>query len=368
MNTTFSRDYDLSAHGFIWSEYMDAWVHEDDATKTNLDGWVDEGDTDITILTCDHSGVTFVAAAHDHTEVAGIGIVLDAYLSSYYWWSRDDSYHDEPEPRHDTLPNYHNGGGRGVDGTTPLDPYLIGCEIEKEDAQVRQSIIDETISLPPGWVAEEDGSLDDSGFEIVTPAYNLARLDVLCKHIDKAAEIVNAQYSVACGGHITISDARHTASELADRIRPLFPLLFALYPGRLHRKYAAFKKYDALKGGARDRYAPIYLKEDRKCIELRVISAVPSVTALKWRLALIAEFLRKSYDGPVSPTWTKKQLKPGGVLHGLLIQVYPDEKQLYRRIKLYEAFSVAFFTDRPISEIVREYIPIEAGGLAEIAG
>ena len=237
------------------------------------------------------------------------------------------SYEDEDERYVD---DYHSGGYRSKNFTNNPTRF-IGFEIEKEDLSVKESMgigsfRDATDNL---WRKERDGSLDDeSGFELISPTFELC-IDKIFEHIrgnQVLVDHINADKSIACGGHIHVSVKDMSGKSLFDSIKGYVPLFYALYHKRSETSYCQAKSSDKLKSdGAK--YQAIQILDNR--IEFRIISAVPNVDVLEWRTQLIELIL----DNPTSCFRTAYEnilkMKEFG---NHLRKAYPDQDK-YSKLK-----------------------------------
>lgn len=164
--------------------------------------------------------------------------------------------------------------------------FNVGVEIEKEDLPIKVSATFKAIDLlTRGWIKEYDGSLNGSGFELVSPVFDLFSND-LENEINEhrvLEEHINASYSKRCGGHINISSSHHSPTELFNKLSGYLPLLYAMYPNRIRTTYSLAKKKKNYTEG--DHYAAVNILSNR--IEFRIFPAVANVAELMWRLKLI---------------------------------------------------------------------------------
>lgn len=245
--------------------------------------------------------------------------------------SEDNAYYHENDGRFYSYPQdeiedytrgYHNGEYRTVLFDSK-SKYRIGYEIEKEDADVLQSIniSDFEDNTNDVWRKERDGSLDDySGYELISPTFEFD-IHKIFEHIEDNATLVehiNADVSTSCGGHIHLSEIGVSGEEMFDRIKGYTPLFYALYHGRVDKNYCKGKNNRDLKDD-NEKYQAIKIHHDR--VEFRIISAVRNVKTLKWRSKLLmmilqhptSDIIRAYYN--VDTKFTK-----------LLSQVYSDDK------------------------------------------
>lgn len=162
----------------------------------------------------------------------------------------------------------------------------IGFEIEKEDIKAKESIYAEELQRETGWGKENDSSLDStSGFELVSPIYPLHEsADYFISEFLQVEELINADYSKSCGGHINYSNSLYSQEELLHSISGYIPLIYSLYEHRIGNSYCEAKSPEKLKiDGVK--YQAIRIKSN--CLEFRIFPAVKNVKNLLWRLKLI---------------------------------------------------------------------------------
>lgn len=256
---------------------------------------------------------------------------------------------------------YHSVTGRSVDNANEQHPYRIGFEVEKINTHAKR-LIEAGEPMAPGWVAERDGSLDAAGpggYELISPAYNVCFKERINAELEAMATLIDAQpesraHASACGGHIHVSDMRCTASDLADRIKPLFPLLMIMYPNRLRSGYVRCNKFAYMKRLNGNKYQPFYIKstEVGRTIEFRIFPHVKSVKQLQWRMTLLTYFLDAARSGSLTFEWMAKELSEGSGLMSILAEVY-NEQDRKAKAMMYWSAAAFFFTDRPIAEVVQ---------------
>lgn len=348
----------LQIDGYVFSNAVAEFIRECDAVETTHDGQVH----------CDHVQECHNCGGnvcHEQNRNAHMYRMVD---TGHYWcnncaeedafcWA-DGRYREQEEER-TGLGGYHDGE-RQFDPVSDKAPFLIGFEVEKEDSGWRGDFDDDNVQLAPRWLAESDGSLsDERGFELVSPAYNMTEgWDRMTGDLKTMRRILGADHSRACGGHISISDMRYSPAQFSDRIRPLFPLLMALYPKRLRNTYsAACKDKDKRR---QERYAAFAFCYSHR-IELRLIPAVRSMGQLLWRAQLIRLFVEASLNGPLGWQFMRDGLKRGGAIRAHLLKGYRHlgdkaEEKVKDVLRLYRAFSGWYYNDRPVPEAYASYV------------
>lgn len=167
--------------------------------------------------------------------------------------------------------------------------WFVGFEVEKEDLEVRNRARRANSNLGNGWLAESDTSLDRvTGVEFVSPTYNLFDTKHLFEQFDKYDWVMNAGYSRACGGHITISRRGMEAEEIIDKLSPFAPMLFSLYEGRLATHYGGVQNKDEMKRGSRKAiFNCKHHHRPKNAVEIRIFSAVSTLDSIKFRTKLV---------------------------------------------------------------------------------
>jgi hypothetical protein len=237
-----------------------------------------------------------------------------------------------------------HGGVRGnrtrPSYATKSTEFTIGFEVEKEDDDVKHGINHVKFRKATGWDKERDGSLNDNGYEIVSPTYDLydnrfdedLRNDVLREHI-------NAEYSRRCGGHIHLGAVGMRGTTFFDRIAPWLPLIYAVYVGRINGEHCKVKKNDSIKYSS-DKYQSVRLFDDH--IELRIPSAVSDVENLIWRRDLLRIICDNLDATPlrIVGMLTDKRSK----LHKHMSKVYSEARML-EKFRLYVYFANELLDD-----------------------
>lgn len=242
-----------------------------------------------------------------------------------YYWESDGEFHDEEEPKDDSyVREYHESGYQSV-FFTENPKHFIGFEIEKEDEKIKESIniCDFEKSVPIGWRKEKDASLNNrSGYELISPKYEL--------NVDNIFEIIegnnvlknhiNANYSLACGGHINISEEGLTGEEFFEKIKGYTPLIYALYYQRINTKFCKGKSNADLKE-AKEKNQAIRIHSNR--VEYRIISAVPDIETLNWRCRLMDFIVNNPKNCPEKVFFLFKTK-----MQSLIKEMYATEEEL----------------------------------------
>lgn len=198
-----------------------------------------------------------------------------------YYWESDGEYHTESEPEYNF--NYH-GSSPAFKAT--LQGPKIGFEIEKEDLEAKESWFAHELQSKHGWGKENDGSLDcESGFELVSPVFSLHESkEYFLSEFCNISELINAEYSNNCGGHINYSHPDFSTIDLLESIKGYLPLFYSIYEHRINSRWSRAKSSKDLIRD-REKYQSVNIKS--QCIEFRIFPAVRNIKNLIWRLELI---------------------------------------------------------------------------------
>ena len=327
------EDYVVGSHGYIldknsayWCEGNEEYYDENDMVTVYLyrseqmysreyaeqnNDWHEFGD-----CFYDQDALSY----HDLVYVEDVGEIW--HDCDAYYHDDDGCYYSYREEREEYARDYHNGSYQSVNFDNK-SKYKIGYEIEKEDADVLQSIdIDEFENDTNGdWRKEKDGSLcDERGYELISPTFEL-NIDKIFEHIESNSILVNhinAETSRSCGGHIHLSEDNLSGEQLFDKVKGYTPLFYALYYGRVDKTYCKGKANADLKCD-NEKYQAIKIHSNR--IEFRIISAVPNVNTLKWRTKLLMMILQNPTNDII-----KAYYNVDTKFTKLLKQTYTDDK------------------------------------------
>jgi hypothetical protein len=179
--------------------------------------------------------------------------------------------------------SYHSSAR--TDYTIPEDDWKVGCEVEKEHESLQRDVSVWKLFQETGWAKENDNSLGDGGFELVSPIlplYDRARLKKALRPVKK---YLNGQYSGNCGGHINLSCKGKTSKEVLASLKAGAALLYALYQPRMTNRYCHVRQWNQYMNYP-DKYSAFFLKSNQVC-EIRLFPAVKSDKNLMWRLDLV---------------------------------------------------------------------------------
>lgn len=345
--------------------YEGEYLHIDDCTLTDLDGWVHDGD----VITAEDGNTMCADNADDHDyhwsadgylyHIEDLVWVEDEGeyrhvddVGIHCFWHEDDGYYsyEENRGRGDGNYEYHDGPRNWF---VDADKFRFGVEVEKEDphGDVRDIWDLEEVTDKTGWAREHDGSLND-GFELVSPVYGLFE-DKFDSHIngddtrgDMLRDHINAGYHWrTCGGHMSFSIKDKRGSQVYDLYSGFFPLLLALYRKRMRKTYAKLKTSKVFKQG--QKYSAICVHHNY--IEFRVFSAVPNVDTLLWRRDLLRIMAKSPKKGLM--WWIRRALNENSILNKHLSVHYSQDR--IRELMMFAAAIAEHMTDKKYPNIVQ---------------
>ncbi len=218
--------------------------------------------------------------------------------------------------------------------------FKIGFEVEKEDQEILTNELPNLVYERTGWVKEKDGSLNNSGFELVSPilplnlATSIYEQNILINAINDVKSYINADYSGRCGGHINISSKDLSSQELLQKISGYLPLFYAIYQSRIDNNFAEVKnlnKYITLPA----KYTAFHCKSNG-ILEVRIFPAVKNTNNLLWR----TELLRLILNNPTRSYKRALQIiaNPKDELHQHLRKIF-NQSKLLEKVKLFAHFT-----------------------------
>ena len=209
----------------------------------------------------------------------------------------------------DRINSYHSSS-RLIENHNYLfnkSPFSIGFEVEKTEFDTKYGTAcsqgDEVgeYSFFAGF--ETDSSCGVEGVTHVfplSPVRSKWRSEVF-RMMDEAADIINSDTDVNCGGHITVSMSKDgydgDAYDVVNDLKPKLALMYALYRFRLKRSYCRHNK--SIKKEDNAKYSPVNVKGGGR-IEFRLPSRVASVEQLKLRYDFVYSMFHYTFNEPCS--------------------------------------------------------------------
>ena len=313
----------LEANSVLYSDFDEEYFFEASLAWGIIDNNGNQG----YFSTHDNDYVSVHGGSYVNEEVARhFSIVNCSSCGDFYNCEETSCCEEEEEEEsndYHTLRPYHTA--KFKDKTTLKTRFKCGFEIEKETESVEVHYRD---FEEKGWTAESDSSLDDNGFELVSPVFDMQKEEEIKKDLFHFEKFINAEYSNNCGGHIHVSDVKRTPKEILRDLKGYECLLLAMYPYRTERSYCKPKKFSDYSTRP-EKYSALYVKE--RTLEIRIFPSPKNVETLIFRKDLLLNFLQnpcKTLKGCV-----KKMQNPKTKLFKLLSQRY-NEYELKDKIKL----------------------------------
>jgi hypothetical protein len=237
----------------------------------------------------------------------------------------DEWYHEDDYPTSVSECNagYHDQSRRDYSKNAL---FKVAFEVEKEDCEAGLIHYDD-LHHDTGWCKENDGSLDDDGYELVSPIFDLYSDDLeksISEH-DDLSTLINAEYSESCGGHINVSCSTIQPKVLFEGVSCFMPLLYALYEDRLDMTYSKAKEKHRYHT-EQDKYSSVYIKSH--LVEFRIFPAVRNVRNLIWRRDLIRLMIDNMNRSELEVL--KMILNKKSKLHAHLREIFSEDKILQK--------------------------------------
>lgn len=265
-----------------------------------------------------------------------LGKFCDADCSDFYGEEKTLSYHTKQKVDESKLEVFHSES----------DEYLLGLEVEKVDAILRDKgeawkLLHETC-----WSKENDGSLNSGGYELISPILPLFNTRVISECCEKVKDFIDGGSDDSCGGHITLSSRKLTTEELFDSFKQFAPILYALYPKRLTNRYCKAKEWTKYRT-YNEKYQAFYLKDAFSKlggkVEIRFPNRVRNLTTLKWRIKLIQTLIKDAKSN--LNQFAQKIGCPESNYYKLFAEQY-EHKQIAFKLYLIDKYSKQYKTHR----------------------
>ena len=362
----------------VWCEHNDGWALNDDAIEVNPSGeYFIKGTTPDYVVYSDYEGAYvdteddsvlhgYVSSSHykeyfidRYDESARIDgeYYRNGDVANSHGWEYDDDEGEYVKASEKCNADYHRLDRKNKYNAE--SKYTIGFEIEKEDDDAIE-IKYAALHKDTGWCKEDDGSLEDGGYELVSPAFDLfdSGLDEDIKD-RRLIKLINGNQSSRCGGHINVGSTLFNTTELFEHLSGYFPLFYSMYEHRIETYYSkAKKKHEYF---SRDKMSSIYIKPN--VLEFRIPSAVKNVQNLLWRRDLM-RILCKSiklvaatknteayYRGRTEVEVLQAMLNQKSLLYKHLRLVYTQE-QVLNKAEKFVTYSESY-NDKVLPKIIR---------------
>jgi hypothetical protein len=333
-------------HDIEWSEYNDEYIDTNDSyshygiyNSRGHEGWFYSDEY-----------------VHTHGQFYASSDVAEA---NGLWYDDDeDEWVNENDRNSVNRCNatYHDLSR--VNRFTISPKFSIGFEIEKEDSDAGLVHYQDLYDSTNGWIKESDGSLNEYGYELVSPAFDLYS-DLLDKEIKGHKDLItliNGNQSHRCGGHINIASSEYTPDQLFEGLSGFLPLIYSMYPHRINVDYSrAKKKHEYFN---KSKYSAVYIKD--YLVEFRIFSGVKSVENLIWRrdlMRIMCDNINKSEKEVL-----RMLVSPNTKLHKHMRKVYTHEGLVDKIMKFVD--HSAYYNNKKIENVNVSAIKKTSTGLA----
>ena len=362
----------------VWCEYNDGWALNDDTQEVSPSGdyFINGAEPECVNYSsyegmyldteCDSVCYGYVSSSNHmdyfidrHGDCFRIDdeYYRNSEVANCHGWEYDDDEGEYVKASEQCNAPYHRLDRKNK--WNAESKYTIGFEIEKEDDDAIE-IKYAALHKDTGWCKEDDSSLEDGGYELVSPAFDLfdSGLDEDIKD-RRLIKLINGNQSSRCGGHINVGSTLFSTTELFEHLSGYFPLFYSMYEHRIETYYSkAKKKHEYF---SRDKMSSIYIKSN--VLEFRIPSAVKNVQNLLWRRDLM-RILCKSiklvaatknteayYRGRTEVEVLQAMLNQNSLLYKHLRLVYTQEQVLSKAEK-FVMYSESY-NDKVLPKIIR---------------
>ena len=261
----------------------------------------------------------------DDYQVYGSSDVYYCEDNGEYYYMEDNMPYSTYDENEQYNFGYHDSPVQWHESSHELkDEYRIGFEVEKEDYSRMTSYYAEELLDETSFRKERDGSLNDNGYELISPVYKFD-LDIIKQDISKYAsvrDLLAGSGTSSCGTHFTLSRYGMMGEDIFARLVHWLPLLYSLYPSRANPTSNTYSKPQEGKQVRKyyDRYSSMHV--DGSKLEVRIFPVTKTEQQLYWRL----ELLRILLDLRVASMKGIRKYCKQGRLHKHLMKVYNNEQ------------------------------------------
>lgn len=237
----------------------------------------------------------------------------------------------------DLAHRYHSQRRNYIKGAD-MERFTCGLEIEKEDSNVLKRIAPtkDQLYANEGWCIETDGSLNSNGgFEAVSGILPLMKTDKIIETLEAARDIINADYSEKCGGHIHVKDRDRDQYELYHDMVGYFPLLYALYPKRALNGFSRAIEHTRMR--EINGHSVAISMSSRGTVEFRIFPCPSNMTTMVWRVRLCQIMVNNTCTNPQELRAMLMDTK--SQLHKHLRLIYKTDAQLQNKFDLVRLFA-----------------------------
>ena len=217
----------------------------------------------------------------------------------------------------------------------------FGFEAEKSSSEFREQGIAMQLAHSTGFKKEEDGSLGEYGFELISPILPLYNQQVIDECIAPVTDYLNADTSDRCGGHFNISMNGVESRDILKKIKGSLPILYSIYEKRIDNRFCPVRNFTTYLR-RRDKYQACYLK-NRDVLEIRLFPAIKNTKILQNRIELMRMIMGNLY-GKTAMKVLLELANPTTNIHNLLLNVVfnGDVAKFTEKLRLFVKYSEQF--------------------------
>jgi hypothetical protein len=250
----------------------------------------------------------------------------------------------------------------------------FGFEAEKSSSEFREEGIAMKLAHETGFKKEEDGSLGEYGFELISPILPLYNQQVIDECIAPVTDFLNAGTSDRCGGHFNISMNGIESRDILKGIKGSLPILYSIYEKRIGNSYCPVRNFSTYLR-RRDKYQACYLK-NMNVLEIRLFPAIKNVKVLQNRIELMRMVMGNLY-GKTAMKVLLELANPTTNIHNFLLNVVlnGDVAKFTEKLRLFAKYSeqygcgkISLACKKKVNKLMQDvvfHIPVPAPQVTE---
>lgn len=217
----------------------------------------------------------------------------------------------------------------------------FGFEAEKIDYEMVTEGLAMKIAYETGYKKEEDGSLGEDGFELISPILPLYNQEVISESIKPVKDFLNADSNEKCGGHFNISKNGVSSRDILKSLKGSLPILYSIYEKRMSNRFCPTKQFSTYLR-RHDKYASCYLKNSN-VLEIRLFPAIKNTSMLQNRIDLM-RIIMGELSGKTAMGVLTELAKPTSNIHTFMLNTIFDGniEKFVKKLRLFAKYSEQF--------------------------
>jgi hypothetical protein len=197
------------------------------------------------------------------------------------------------------------------------------------------------IAYETGYKKEEDGSLGEDGFELISPILPLYNQEVISESIKPVRDFLNADSNEKCGGHFNISKNGVSSRDILKSLKGSLPILYSIYEKRMSNRFCPTKQFSTYLR-RHDKYASCYLKNSN-VLEIRLFPAIKNTSMLQNRIDLM-RIIMGELSGKTAMGVLTELAKPTSNIHTFMLNTIFDGniEKFVKKLRLFAKYSEQF--------------------------